>query len=101
MPARFDDEYSKAFFSAVVSIENEDECRAFFEDICTIKELQSMISRLRVAEMLDDGRVYAEIAKETGASSATISRVNRALEYGSDGYKKMLEKTRAGKVKNK
>ena len=51
--------------------------------------------------MLDNGRVYAEIAKETGASSATISRVNRALEYGSDGYKKMLEKTRAGKVKNK
>ncbi len=99
MSVKFDDEYSKAFFSAVVSIENEDECRAFFEDVCTIKELQSMISRLRVAEMLDEGKVYAEIVKATGASSATISRVNRALEYGSDGYKRMLEKAHSRKVK--
>ncbi len=90
MAAKFDDVHSKAFFEAVLAIKNSEECEAFFEDLCTIKELQSMVQRYRVAEMLDEGKLYTEIVKETGASTATISRVNRCFEYGSDGYKTIL-----------
>ncbi len=96
MAAKFDDIHSRAFFNAVLAIESEDECRAFFEDLCTIKELQSMIQRYRVAEMLDAGKLYTDIVKETGASTATISRVNRCFEYGNDGYKTILARS-AGK----
>jgi TrpR-related protein YerC/YecD len=73
-------------FESVLTLKNLDECYDFFEDICTIKELQSIAQRVVVAKMLIDGRVYSEIVKETGASTATISRVNRSLTYGNDGY---------------
>ena len=92
MSRRFDDKEAKAFFRAVMSINNEDECCDFFEDLCTIKELQAMIQRYHVARMLSQGKLYSEIVKETGASTATISRVNRSLTYGSDGYKVILER---------
>lgn len=92
MSRRFDDKEANAFFQAVMAIENKEECCDFFEDLCTIKELQAMIQRYHVARMLSQGKLYSEIVKETGASTATISRVNRSLTYGSDGYKVILER---------
>lgn len=74
------------FFRAVLTLENVDECYKFFEDVCTVKELQSIAQRFTVAKMLTEKKVYSEIVAETGASTATISRVNRSLTYGSDGY---------------
>lgn len=79
-------------FKAVLSLENEDECRRFFEDLCTVSELQSMSQRFDVALMLNNDAVYTDIAAKTGASTATISRVNRSLHYGSDGYKTVIER---------
>lgn len=73
-------------FDAVMSLENADECYAFFEDICTVNELHSLAQRLQVAKMLRENHTYLEIAEKTGASTATISRVNRSLNYGNDGY---------------
>ena len=85
-------ESTKEFFKALLLLESEEDCRDFFEDICTVKELQDISQRLEVARMLDDGKSYQVVSKETGASTATISRVNRCLVYGSGGYKKILEK---------
>ena len=79
-------------FRSILTLETLDECRNFFEDICTVKELQDLSQRLQVAQKLNDGKNYQEISKETGASTATISRVNRCLTYGNGGYKKVLEK---------
>ncbi len=73
-------------FRAVLSLENSDECYSFFEDLCTVPELKAMSQRLQVAKMLKDHKVYSDIVSQTGASTATISRVNRSLNYGSDGY---------------
>lgn len=73
-------------FKSVLSLENVEECYAFFEDICTVNELHSLAQRLQVAKMLRDNHTYLEIAEKTGASTATISRVNRSLNYGNDGY---------------
>ena len=85
------------FFKALLLLESEEDCRDFFEDICTVKELQDISQRLEVARMLDDGKSYQVVSKETGASTATISRVNRCLVYGSGGYKKILEKLEENK----
>lgn len=86
------------FYQAVLSLETEEDCRAFFEDICTIKELQAISQRLQVAVLLDSGRNYLEVSELTGASSATISRVNRCLTYG-DGYRTALNcLKKAGKI---
>lgn len=73
-------------FEAVLQLKNPEECYRFFMDVCTINELQSMSQRYAVAVMLTQGYTYCEIAESTGASTATISRVNRSLHYGSDGY---------------
>ena len=73
-------------FSAILSLENKDECYLFFQDVCTINELLSLSQRFEVAKMLREKRTYLEIAEKTGASTATISRVNRSLNYGCDGY---------------
>ena len=73
-------------FDAILSLENKEECAAFFEDLCTINELLSLSQRFEVAKMLREKRTYLEIADKTGASTATISRVNRSLNYGNDGY---------------
>ena len=73
-------------FTAVLHLENIEECYAFFEDVCTVNELLSFAQRYEVARMLRSGKTYLEIAEKTGASTATISRVNRSLNYGNDGY---------------
>ena len=80
------------FFSAILSLENEDECSAFFEDVCTFKELNDIAQRLRAAKLLKSGASYTEISGATGMSTATISRVNRCLAYGSGGYKMVIER---------
>lgn len=74
------------FFKAILTLESVDECYKFFEDVCTVKELQSIAQRFTVAKMLTEKKVYSDIVAATGASTATISRVNRSLIYGSDGY---------------
>jgi TrpR-related protein YerC/YecD len=73
-------------FEAILSLKNPEECYVFFEDICTVNELLSLSQRFEVAKMLRDQKTYLEIAEKTGASTATISRVNRSLNYGNDGY---------------
>ena len=77
-------------YEAILSLETPEECRAFFQDLCTVAELRAMAQRLEVAQLLDKGLIYNDILQRTGASSATISRVNRALQYGADGYKTVL-----------
>ena len=84
-------------FEAILKLENIEECYRFFEDICTIKEIESITQRLEVAKLLKVSKTYNEIEDITGASTATISRINRALNYGSDGYNIVLE--RLGVVK--
>ena len=78
--------------SAVLKIETWEECSDFFEDLCTVQELKALSQRIRVASMLMNGKVYSDIVAATGASTATISRVNRSLNYGTDGYKVVLER---------
>ena len=73
-------------FEAVLKLKDKDECYRFFEDLCTVNELKAMSQRIVVAKMLSEKQVYSEIVKKTGASTATISRVNRSLEYGCDAY---------------
>lgn len=73
-------------FDAILSLKNRDECYSFFEDLCTVNELLSLSQRFEVAAMLKSHKTYLEIAEKTGASTATISRVNRSLNYGNDGY---------------
>ena len=73
-------------FDAILSLQNKEECYTFFEDVCTVNELLSLSQRFGVAKMLRDQKTYLDIAEKTGASTATISRVNRSLNYGNDGY---------------
>ena len=87
-----------ALFRVILSLKNEDECSRFLEDLCTISELQAMKQRFEVALMLDEGRIYSEIAKDTGASTATISRVNKCLKYGADGYRTALDRLKEEKT---
>ncbi len=77
-------------FKAILSLETIQECYEFFTDVCTVKELKEMSSRFAVACMLEQGCIYTDISQTTGASTATISRVNKCLQYGSDGYKKAI-----------
>lgn len=83
---------AQALFRAVLTLENEQECAAFFEDLCTVQELKAMAQRFQVAAMLEEKQVYNRIVEKTGASTATISRVNRALNYGTDGYRTVLKR---------
>jgi TrpR-related protein YerC/YecD len=73
-------------FDAILCLKDSEECYTFFEDVCTVNELLSLSQRFEVAKMLRDQKTYLEIAEKTGASTATISRVNRSLNYGNDGY---------------
>ena len=77
-------------FEGILSLQTKEECYKFFEDICTINEIKAFEQRLQVARMLADKRTYLDIASTTGASTATISRINRSLNYGNDGYKLIL-----------
>ena len=89
------DKYMDQLFKAILSLENIEECYKFFEDLCTINELKSLVQRLEVAKMLQDGYTYNQIENETGASTATISRVKRYLFYGSGGYTVVLQRLKA------
>lgn len=86
----------KALYQAILSLQTEAECQAFFEDICTVKELQAIAQRLQVASMLIAGKNYNAVCADTGASSATISRVNRCLLYGNGGYRTALNRKNGG-----
>ena len=79
-------------FDAILSLKSREECYTFFEDVCTINELLSLSQRFEVAKMLREQKTYLEIAENTGASTATISRVNRSLNYGNDGYDMVFER---------
>lgn len=81
-----------SLFDAVLSLQTREECYNFFEDLCTVNELLSLSQRFEVASMLKDHKTYLEIAEKTGASTATISRVNRSLNYGNDGYELVFER---------
>lgn len=82
-------------FDAILSLKDRDECYTFFEDVCTINEILSLSQRFEVAAMLRSGKTYLEIAEKTGASTATISRVNRSLNYGNDGYDMVFKRLNA------
>lgn len=88
----FDIKTFDQLFDAVLKLKTKEDCRKFFEDVCTIKELQDVTQRLQVAELLMQKKNYQEVSKETGASTATISRVNKCLNYGSGGYSIVLDK---------
>lgn len=90
-------------FQAVLTLKNSEECYAFFEDVCTVNEILSLSQRYEVAKMLREKKTYLEIAEQTGASTATISRVNRSLNYGNDGYDmvfKRLQEAQKNKKKD-
>lgn len=87
-------------FSAILSLKDKNECYTFFEDICTVNELLSLSQRFEVAKMLRQRKTYLEIAEKTGASTATISRVNRSLNYGNDGYDMVFERIGDAKIDN-
>ena len=86
MNEKIHDKNTDFLFKAILALESPEECYSFFEDLCTVPELKAMSQRIAVAKMLSARQVYSEIVGETGASTATISRVNRSLNYGSDGY---------------
>jgi TrpR-related protein YerC/YecD len=91
MNSKLKNEDTDLLFKAILALKTTDECYDFFEDLCTVSELKAMSQRFKVAVMLSENTVYSEIVSETGASTATISRVNRCLNYGTDGYKTALE----------
>lgn len=84
-----------ALFDAILTLETREECYHFFEDLCTVKELSDMAQRLQVAKFLLDGSTYEQIVKTAEISTATISRINRCIQYGSGGYRETIEKVRA------
>jgi len=83
-------EQDDTLYKAILTLKDLDECRRFFQDLCTVSELRAMEQRMEVALLLDEGLIYNDILDRTGASSATISRVNRALMYGADGYQTVI-----------
>lgn len=89
------DKHTDTLFEAILALETVDECYAFFEDICTMKELADMVQRIQAARMLLDGATYDKIVKEVGISTATISRINRCIQYGAGGYKTVIERVKA------
>ena len=94
-PAR---EPNDTLYQAVLALKDLDECRRFFQDLCTVSELRAMEQRMEVALLLDEGLIYNDILDRTGASSATISRVNRALMYGADGYQTVIPRLKEAGV---
>ena len=83
---------SSDLYRAILSLQTVEECYDFFTDLCTVSELKAMEQRFELAKLLNDGMIYNEILERTGASSATISRVNRSLNYGTDAYRKIFER---------
>ncbi len=95
MESKLKDKSLDLLFEAVLTLEDVGECYSFFEDLCTIPELKEMSRRMAAAKMLRENKVYSEIAELTGLSTATISRVNRCIKYGNDGYNKAFERLEA------
>ena len=85
MPKKINDEFTELLYDAIITLETREECEMLFKDLCTIPEIKSMSQRLVVAKMLKENMVYSEIVAKTGASTATISRVNRSLSYDNGG----------------
>lgn len=83
---------NEEMYKAILTLKNVDECMRFFDDLCTVTELMALEQRFQVARCLDNGMIYNDILAVTGASSATISRVNRSLQYGNDGYAIVFER---------
>ena len=92
MNPKIKNEMTDKLFKCILTMETLDECYKFFDDLCTVHEIQAIAQRMAVAEMLIEKRTYMEVAEKTGASTATISRVNRSLNYGNDGYRMALER---------
>lgn len=92
MNSKLQDKNTDLLFKAILQLKTPEECYNFFEDLCTVPELKAMSQRLVVAKMLTSKKVYSTIVEETGASTATISRVNRSLIYGCDGYKLVFDR---------
>ena len=90
--SKFKNKENDELFAAILSLKNEEECYRFFEDICTVNEIYAISQRLHVARLLYEKKTYSEIEAETKASTATISRINKCLLYGPEGYKLVLEK---------
>ena len=99
MNKKIKNELTDKLFECILSMETVEECYQLFEDLCTINEIQAIAQRMEVAAMLDAKRTYVEIAEKTGASTATISRVNRCLHYCTDGYKLAIDRVKAKKEK--
>jgi TrpR-related protein YerC/YecD len=96
MNSKIKDDHTDHLFKAILTLKSVEECYNFFEDLCTMQELKAMSQRYEVAKMLSEKQVYSEIVKKTGASTATISRVNRSLIYGSDGYDMVFKRLEEG-----
>lgn len=92
MTNKLNEKYVSDLFDAILTLKTQDECQKFFGDLCAIPELISLSQRYQVAKMLTEHHVYADIVNETGASTATISRVNRSINYGSGGYEIVFER---------
>ena len=92
MPRSGNKERSMALYESILALNSIEECCAFFDDLCTVGELRAMEQRFDVALLLDQGLVYTEILEKTGASSATISRVNRIFSFGSGGFQEMIRR---------
>jgi len=90
--SRFQREDIDELFEAILTLESVEDCYRFFEDLCTVNEIYSIAQRLRVAKLLYEKKTYVEIAQETNASTATISRINKCLVYGADGYRRVLDR---------
>ena len=99
MPNPKHDAAKDYLFEAILSLETVEDCYHFFDDLCTIKELNEMAKRMCGAKMLDENKVYTEITEKTGLSTATISRINRCLKYGSDGYSKVIARMKERGIK--
>ncbi len=92
MESRLKDQFTDSLFEAILKLETIEECYSFFEDIATVAEIKSLAQRLEVAKMLEKNNTYGVIVEKTGASTATISRVKRCLNYGADGYKLVIKR---------
>lgn len=101
MNKKIRNEATDGLFHAILNLNSLEECYTFFEDVCTINEIQSLSQRFEVAKLLREKRTYLEIAEQTGASTATISRVNRSLNYGNDGYDMVFRRMEQEDQENK
>ena len=99
MNEKLRDHLHDQLFRAILELKSVDECYEFFEDICTIQEMKAISARLEVARMLKAGDIYEDIVQKTGASTATISRINRCIQYGTGGYQSVIEKVSAQEKK--